>query len=310
MASAALPYFFFSTTRKRMSSVKDTENTDMISFLKKFSTADNSFIDDFFSHIDINSPDDAHSVDLEFVSKWLNVRKGNLLKTLRASYILNVDYTWNKPKSMPGRGRNTLRIVMLTPDCFKTLCMQSKSPQADRVRAYFIAVEKTLLRYRLEIMNGMKTRILQLENNQRPKDKSLNKTGVVYVIRASDEHTVAKLGRSNNIVERIKLGYTNNISRRMQSHGSAKADALEVLFVYKTENMVAVEACAKGVLKHKQYRKYKEVYEVNMDIVKETIEGCGKLVSKVQQPISQIKRSLKGGTSMPRVFMIFSSNTL
>ena len=138
------------------------------------------------------------------------------MKTLRASYILNVDYTWSKPKSMQGRGRNTLRIVMLTPDCFKTLCMQSKSPQADRVRAYFIAVEKTLLRYRLEIMNGMKTRILQLENNQRPNNKSLNKTGVVYVIRASDEHSVAKLGACNRMVRLKQMHWKYYLSIRLK----------------------------------------------------------------------------------------------
>ena len=158
--------------------------------MKKYSTAENSFIDDFFGHVGINNTDDAHTVDLDYISKWLNIRKGNLLQTLRASYILNVDYTLTKPASVKGRGNNTRRVVMLTPDCFKTLCMQSKSPQSDRVRAYFIAVEKTLLRYRAEIMSGMQKRIMQLENNQRPLDPSLKKTGVVYVIRASEDVTV------------------------------------------------------------------------------------------------------------------------
>lgn len=78
------------------------------------------------------------------------------LKTLRESYSAGIDFTVSKPPvGLKGRGRSNLRIVMMTPDCFKTLCMRSASPQANRVRAYFLAVEKTLFRYRAEIMEAM-----------------------------------------------------------------------------------------------------------------------------------------------------------
>ena len=213
------------------------------------------------------------------------------------------------------RGLNTRRVVMLTSDCFKTLCMQSKSPQADRVRAYFIAVEKTLFRYRSEIVEGMQRRIQQLENNQRPLDASLKRTGVVYVIRAADDVTARRMSgvsgmlgtRSIKPVERVRLGYTSQFPKRLRSHSSARADALEVVFVYKTDDMVAVEACAKGVLRGKVYRKYKEVYEADMDAIKATIEGCGRLVSKVQRPIPRRGSSTGGSSSeaSPRTFMAF-----
>ena len=94
----------------------------------------------------------------------------------------------------------------------------------------------------------------------------------------------------------------------MRSHGSARADALEVLYLYKTDDMVAVEACAKGVLKRAQYRKYKEVYETSMDVIKATIEGCGRLVSKVQRPIGSRARSttIGGAEASTRTFIAFS----
>lgn len=291
---------------------------EMMNFLKKYSPVENSFIDDFFGQVDPSSPDDEHAVDLEFVARWLVVRKGNLLKTLRASYQLGVDYVISKPPpNTKGRGMSTRRIVMLTPDCFKTLCMQSKSPQADKVRAYFIAVEKTLFRYRAEIMEGLQRRIDQLENNQRPLDPTLKRTGLIYVVRAAETVTARKLGtrgRSGSVVERVKLGYTIDFGKRLRSHGSARADALEVLYVYKTDNMVAVEACAKGVLKGKQYRKYKEVYEADMDIITAAIEGCGRLVTKVQQPFSRRSRggiAAGGGDEslLPRTFMAFVSTS-
>ena len=278
----------------------------MMRFLKKYSPVENAFVDDFFGQVDPSSPEDEHTVNLEFISTWLAVRKGNLLKTLRASYKLGIDYIISTPPpNTRGRGMRTHRIVMLTPDCFKTLCMQSRSQQADNVRAYFIAVEKTLFRYRAEIVDGMQRRIEQLENNQRPLDPSLKRTGVVYVIRAAEHVTAQKLGRNGKVNERIKLGYTGDLATRLRSHGSARADALEVLYVYKTDNMVAVEACAKGALKGKQYRKYKEVYEADVDAIKMVIEGCGQLVSKVQRPINS--RHHKGGATgaLPRTFMAF-----
>ena len=85
-----------------------------------------------------DSPHDEPTVDLDFVSGWLDVLKGNLFKTLRASYTSGVDFVVSKPVSSKGRGMNTRRIVMLTPKCFKMLCMQSNARQADRVRAYLL----------------------------------------------------------------------------------------------------------------------------------------------------------------------------
>ena len=201
---------------------------------------------------------------------------------MKSSYQLDVDYVIIKPPQVRGIGKNNYRQVLLTTDCFKSLCMQSRSPQSERVRTYFIAVEKTLIRYRSEIMEIMHMRIEQLENNQRPLTASLKKTGLIYVVNAEDSVTVAKIGRSKSL-SLVKLGYTSNFEKRLQSHGSALADKLKLLYTYKTDNMKDVEACAKGVLKGTQYRKFKEVYEANIDIVKKTIQGCGNLVNKVQQ---------------------------
>ena len=183
---------------------------------------DNAFVDDFFGNVSpIDPTDETHSVDLTFAAKWLNVRRDNLMKTVKASYVHGIDYVVSR-SSVPskGGGRSNLRIVMMTPDCFKTLCMRSDSPQSDRVRAYFISVEKTLFRYRAEIVDTMQRRIEQLERNQKPLSRDIQRTGVVYVIRASDG------------VSRVKLGRSNNLSTRLRSHGSASADALDILFVF------------------------------------------------------------------------------
>lgn len=273
--------------------------SEMIDFLKKYSPVENNFVDDFFQYVDPSTTDEtAFVVDINLGAKWLKMTKGNLLKTLKASYIVEVDYKIIRPPK-PGRGFGTMRHIMLTSDCFKTLCMRSNSEQADRVRAYFIAVEKTLFRYRAEIVTAMQGRIMQLENNQRPIDAKFKNAGVVYIIKSDDS--------------RVKLGRSADLSKRLQSHNSAKADNLEILYLYKTEDMKATEECAKAILKTKQYRKYKEIYEADIDTIKSAIEGCGSLVIKIQKQLARKGRhnklDTKKGGGLQKSYIVFCNDT-
>ena len=248
----------------------------VISFLKKYTAVDNGFVEDFFGLYAAGNSDNATSflVDLDVVSKWIGVAKFNLHKTLRASYTLDLDYVVRKPATpSAGRGGATRRDILLTPDCFKTLCMMSRSAKAKEVRAYFVAVEKALVMYRSEIQSVLETRVRQLTANQRPRHHV--RGGLVYVIKAGDGHSLYKLGRTNDLVTRLR------------SHGSALADDIDVVYVLKTDCMHEVETCVKGMLKRYQYRKYKEVYETDVSMIKEVMTGCQRVCSKVQQPVGK-----------------------
>ena len=233
-------------------------NSDLIKFLKKYSAVDDDFVDDFFGLYNASSRPSDFIVDLEIVAKWLLTRKSHLKKTLVESYILGLDFTTERPKNMTGRGKaNTIR-TMLTSDCFKAMCMMSRTAKAREVRAYFIAVERTLFKYKDEIVAGMDHRIKVLERNQMQKlDAKDFIGGVIYIIRAStDMDSVYKIGR------------TINLSKRLASHSSASADSLEIVYKFKTSCVKKVESCLKLMIKDKQYRKYKEVYRVDLDIIK------------------------------------------
>jgi hypothetical protein len=71
-----------------------------------------------------------------------------------------------------------------------------------------------------------------------------------------------------------KIGRTRDLAARLRSHGSSLADALEVVYVFKTRCVDKVESCMKLMLREMQYRKYKEVYEVDLDVLKKVIAGC------------------------------------
>ena len=233
-------------------------------FLKRYSTVSNAFIDDFFAVYNETSAPGDFVVELSAVAKWLRTTKGNLKQTLSRSYTKDLDYTISKPpKGTLGRGKAKTERIMMTADCFKALCMMSRTPKAAEVRAYFITVEGTLFKYRAEITAAMQSRIGVLERNQRAARAKPERGGVIYVIRASESMSSV-----------VKIGKTVDLAGRLRSHGSAHADALDVLYVYQTKCTDKVEACMKLMLRENQYRKYKEVYQVDLDSLKKVISAC------------------------------------
>ena len=65
------------------------QNISLQDFLKKYSLISNAFIDDLFSLYGPSTQQSDHVVDLDAVAKWLEVRRHNLVLTLRESYDHN-----------------------------------------------------------------------------------------------------------------------------------------------------------------------------------------------------------------------------
>lgn len=241
-------------------------------FLKKYSAIPNSFIDDLFSFYNEDSTPSDLVINLDNVAKWLNTNKKTLIQTLKSSYRQGIDFVSEKAQN-PNRKdarNNNYKKVMISPECFKRLCMQSKSPKAEEVRTYFIEVETLLIKYRTGVVHELQERIAQLERNQKPKvNQQIHKSGFIYIIRASPtKDSVYKIGR------------TTNLSHRLSNYTSGSADDVEVVFTYETDDLEAVEGCVKSLLKEKKYRKYKEVYQADVDMIKTFIDGCAKLKMK------------------------------
>ena len=104
-------------------------------YLKKYSTINSKFIDDFFGLYD--SKDKYNfSINIEAIAKWLNMTTGHIKDTLLYSYKEKIDYKIIKGKSngMKGKPKDT---ILLTPKCFKLMSMQSKTKKAIQVREYY-----------------------------------------------------------------------------------------------------------------------------------------------------------------------------
>lgn len=232
-------------------------------FLKTHSTISNEFIDSFLT---IYNPDTIQTdfvVNLDVAASWLGVKKYQLIVTLKQSYKLGIDYVAEKSTNRKGKyGGNNFKKISLTPDCFKRLCMRSKSKRSEEVRTYFIELESLLVRYKTYIINGMNKEMMTMEKAAKPKDPK-DSAGFVYIIRASSEKDSV-----------YKIGRTGDLNQRLSTYGTGTSDGVELLFKFRTDNHKAVERCCKAWLKQYQYRKYKEVYQANLDMIKYIIKGC------------------------------------
>jgi len=236
-------------------------------FLKKYSSIPNTFIDDFFSFYKYDTDENEIIINLDLVAKWLNMRRDNIKTTLLRTYIEDVDYKITKNKSGKKGGR-PFEEIFISTSCFKKMSMMSNTERGKEVRMYYEKIESVLNKYKNHIIESLNKKIDVLENNQKPKINTDNKR-LIYVLRSQLEaDDVFKLGKSKKFKERL-----NNIN-------TSQKDDMEIIFIYETDNIDEVESCVKSILKKKQYRKRKEIYQIDIDVLKEIIEGCDKLVEK------------------------------
>jgi len=123
----------------------------------------------------------------------------------------------------------------------------------------------------------MEKKINKLEKNQKPKINP--QKGVIYIFQTpnSIENSLYKIGRTKDLKERLK------------SHQSPLSHNIDILFYYESENIIEIENCIKTLMKPYQYRKYKEVYQINISIIKSLIQDCDKIIIKTHDKVKLTK---------------------
>lgn len=175
----------------------------------------------------------------------------------------------------------------------------TKSKIGNDVRQYFIDIELALYKFKNHIIESLNKKINQLENNQKPK---INTTkGIIYVFRAL-----------NNDTTLYKIGRTINSKKRFNAHNSPLANDIEVIMTYEADNIEQLETCVKNFMKKSQYRKYKEIYEVDLDIIKNVIKDCDVKLKQINDMIEKKNKKQKGGkvnkiTDDDKIFLLIPS---
>lgn len=256
-------------------------------FLKTHSEIPNQFIDSFLSMYDPDTSQFDMVIESEQAAIWLGIKKFTLLKLLRTSYKQGLDYMISAGKGLVRKsnyGGNNYKYVLLTPDCFKRICMRSKSKRSEEVRTYFNQLEGLMSKYKSFIIEGVQREMAQMERALKPRLQN-DGQGYVYVLKASPEKDSV-----------YKIGRTRSIGSRMKAYATGTIDGVEILYRFKTDKYKAVERCVKALLKDKQYRKYKEVYQADIDIIKSMISGCNKLACPLKREYASTKAPImKGG---------------
>ena len=127
-----------------------TKTTDL---LKKISQIEPTFIDDFYSFYDEDKNENDKVINLETVTKWLKMRKDHLKRLLQSNFDNNKDYSETKMRKniSLGIGSNNKKMILLTYECAKKICMISKSQQADIIRKNFVELDKRIIKYCVKI---------------------------------------------------------------------------------------------------------------------------------------------------------------
>jgi phage anti-repressor protein len=254
---------------------------EMEHFLKKYSSVPNGFITDFFDIAKEEYNDNDHKIDFNIVIKWLLVRKDQLKRLLVSNFENEYDYIINKVKIMNrnNHGANYVENIMLTPNCFKELCMLSQTAKAKEVRKYFLEVERLIKKYHEDIRTNLLKEIGLLKINQKPKVNI--KGGTIYVLTALNTNTTL-----------YKLGKSAGLRGRLNNYNSGNANDVEPLFIVRVNNIDQVENCLKNLLKKYQYRKKKEIYEVNLDIIKQLTKDCDEFSINMEKKINKMEKNI------------------
>ena len=60
-------------------------------------------------------------------------------------------------------GGHNKEIILITEDCFKSMCMRSKTQNAEKIRYYYITLEKLVETYKDDIINNQQKYIKKLQ---------------------------------------------------------------------------------------------------------------------------------------------------
>lgn len=254
--------------------------------LKIFTTVPKKFIDDFYKFT-INKDNDSNFyIDVDKLSLWLDVNKYTILRMLQRNYQEGIDYIKYLDNKKTSQKANHKKVILLTSECMKRICMSSRSEKAETVRSYFIELEEFIIHYNDQIVDGLMRDIQDIAI----KDRSIKEDGpgIIYIIRAAPN--VNKLGET-----------MTDLIKRLSTYNTGRVKDVELLYAYKTTHRKEVEKCVKTLMKEKRYRKRRELYQVDWEIISKLIKGCARLSLKLDQ---KHKSKINEG----KYYIIFSSD--
>jgi DNA polymerase III gamma/tau subunit len=70
---------------------------------------------------------------------------------------------------------------------------------------------------------------------------------------------------------------------------------MEVLFIFETKDITKIESCVISQIKEFRYKKRKDFYEIDINLLKYLINSCNQLTLKFKKNIDKLNIDKKGG---------------
>jgi phage anti-repressor protein len=187
-------------------------------------------------------------------------RKDNCKTKLNKNFILNTDFNVQNLAPANSGARNSKAMqagknkenIMMTVDCFKSMCMLANSEIGKQVKNYYLDLEKIFKEYILRDIQSMQQTIENVVNeNLKIKSTYSHLAELNDKLRMKRNYHKFKKGNCLYIItdrwrekDYLKIGYTDNINTRLQTYRTSMPDVKIEFLVYLTENKV-LEKCLK-----------------------------------------------------------------
>jgi len=88
----------------------------------------------------------------------------------------------------------------------------------------------------------------------------------------------------------FKLGRTGNIRKRLQAYSTGKDSHPDIKYILIVNDNKQVENCAKIFLKTKQFKANKELYQENLELLKNIVYNCANMDKLIVDSINNDKK--------------------
>lgn len=76
----------------------------------------------------------------------------------------------------------------------------------------------------------------------------------------------------------------------MKTYNTGNANDVESLFIVKVSDITTTEKCIKSLYRKYQYRKYKEIYEIDLELFKKVLETCSDISEELTKEYNNKER--------------------
>lgn len=204
-------------------------------------------------------------INLKLVINYLDVKKKeNFISRFKLKFKENIDYIIITEEEKRKKIKNCEFIkYMIILDTFENICLVSHTKIGNEVREYFITLRKFIQYYK---------------NNL---DKMIKYSKCyVYVILVDKGKNIYKLGR------------TCDFRKRLSTYATGKINDPNIKYILQVKNPIDIENCSKLLLQKYNYKKGKELYKVDFDIIRSIIVDCAIAINN-RNNIENIKNNKK-----------------